>query len=158
MHAKLQEAADGSGKSLNAEFIARLEQSFDDTAPAMATAVARLSILLNLTDAQKITEQLKSTIVATHLRQLGELLLPRLDPAEVQLIAEVKKMMSEASSAIHSPQMLQQESMKRIDEMRKSLEQLQSLSGAAEAGLDLNEFQEAILEMSETAGRKKILP
>ena len=71
LHAKIQEAATSSGKSLNSELIHRLQQSFEGSVSTdLALVLASLEAVLATTLVEKMNAEYNAGLLAAALRQL----------------------------------------------------------------------------------------
>lgn len=61
LHARIQQAAEASGRSMNAEIVARLQQSFDQAdAPAAPSSALLKAVLTSPVFAEQLREQLEA--------------------------------------------------------------------------------------------------
>lgn len=99
VHAKLQEAADASAKSMNAEIIARLEASFTGgDQSALVAAIGHLNLKLSQVEFEKSMAEFKTTMLAKSLASAARFI--KGDPAATEDIVELAERL-EAQAAPH---------------------------------------------------------
>ncbi|WP_409266807.1 Arc family DNA-binding protein [Massilia sp. BHUDP2] len=144
LHLKLQGAADATSKSMNAEIIARLEESFSGaTSPQLVAAIARMSVALSLVGTEKVSEQMRTNILAQHIRFLCDALRPHVDPANSELSSQIDLAYREASSFLHSPRMLEEEMASKAQAMQQALTHIERLAGGEGVSPELKALLQA---------------
>lgn len=126
LHSKLQEAADATGKSMNAEIIARLERAFsapDQT--LILSAFARLETALAQSELEKVSERARTTLFALNLRDACERALPLIEDTKTR--EALKAWASEASGVIHGVEQLEADFKDRLKKIEKSISSMESL-------------------------------
>lgn len=126
LHLKLQEAADATGKSMNAEIIARLERAFaapDQT--LILSAFARLETALAQAELEKVSERASTMFFALNLRDACERALPFVDDMKTREALE--QWATEASGIIHGVDQLEADFKDRLNKIQKSLSTMESL-------------------------------
>lgn len=151
LHLKLQESADATSKSMNAEIIARLEESFaGGDRSSMVAAIARLTAGLALANSNKLNEQLRVTVLATYIRQFAEILFPMIGSSNPQLKADLDAAVREANEFFHSPQALKKQAAEQSVAMRKALEQMQRLGGVERTDPELSTVLDTVERLGES--------
>lgn len=130
LHAKLMDAAETTGKSLNAEMIARLTESFAGAhSPDLVAKVARLSLALSLVNTQRLGEQTQTIILQRWVRLFGESLLPLVQDSDPDLANEIKFALNETAALFRSPQKLKHQLTEQAVTLRDTLEHFRRLGG-----------------------------
>jgi hypothetical protein len=130
MRDQISKAAEESGRSINAEIVARLTESFAGAnSPELVAKVARLSVALAMTNTQRLSEQTQSMILQRWVRLFGESLLPLVQDSDPDLANEIKFALKETAALFHSPQKLQRQLAEQAATLRDTLEHFRRLGG-----------------------------
>jgi hypothetical protein len=121
VHAKLQEAADASAKSMNSEIIARLEASFTGgDQSALITAIARLNLNLANLEIDLTISKLEAGLLAQSLRHAGALLLDQLARSDLEHRALAQKYIRQATPHLKKVDDYDAEMQTRIEQVSKA--------------------------------------
>lgn len=131
---RLEQAAQQSGRSLNAELVARLERSFDTPETAvLLSAFSRVEYALAQVELEKVSERARTAVFAVHLRDVCERLLPIASDKKTE--QELQQWIKEANGVIHGVSQLESEFSTRLDKVREAVQNIQPLApGVAPIG------------------------
>lgn len=129
LHLKLQGSADATSKSMNAEIVSRLEESFIGGQGNLTTAIARLTLELAMVDTAKVTAQMRTTLLAVKIRLLGETLLDRLGAEDEDIKDQARAAINIANEFYHSPESLSAQAELKATALHESLQQINQLTG-----------------------------
>jgi hypothetical protein len=117
---QLEASAQQAGRSLNAEIVARLENSFSTPDHAiLLAAFDRLNTALAQSEMETVGERAQAANLAIRLRAVCELLLPLVDDPKFQ--AEIKEYIAEANPFIHGASKIEADMKKVIDKLAASI-------------------------------------
>jgi hypothetical protein len=126
IHAKLLGAADATGKSMNAEIIARLESSFSggaESASLLAT-IARLNLDIAMGELDKQAHEVDAANLALSLKEACELLLSYLKESDDAKHKMVKSFMSQAEPHLQRIDSLTVDLEDRLANMKNAVQAL----------------------------------
>lgn len=120
LHAKLQDAADATSKSMNAEIVSRLDKSFDSPEHAvLLSAFERLNTDLARLEIEKLAEKAQAARFAFDLRSVCEQLLPHVTSNSER--EQLRGFISEASTVVHGASDFESQLVKRIEELTETI-------------------------------------
>lgn len=146
LHAKLMGAAEATGKSLNAEMIARLEASFTGEADNahLLVAIARLNLDLATAEADKLGLRTEASNLAISVQQACQLALKATNEADTKARKNIEALAAHARPYIHRLSTLEADIQARVDGLRQAAHGLAEARGnLLEARGDAAIFAEA---------------
>lgn len=110
LHSKLQDAADATSKSMNAEIIARLESSFAGGDPsALITAIAHLNVAIRRSELELQQSELMASLLASSLKEASEFIITHLEAGD-----ETAQMLADKFAKLALPYLGRQQEMESI--------------------------------------------
>lgn len=147
---QLEAKAQQSGRSLNAEVVARLENSLRQPDPdVLVSAFARLDQKIALLEVEKFTSLTSARIFAVSLRAVAERLLTTL-PKDHPFVPTLAQWQKDAATFIHGlTSDPHEEAKEKMGELLRASEAISKI-----AGVDMN-FDDAWKQLDEIKGRSK---
>lgn len=142
LHAKLQEAADVTSKSMNAEIVGRLESSFeggDDTANLLV-AIAQLNVELAKAEADKLALRTEASNLAISVQQACSLALKLTEAPDAKQQESLRGLLNHAVPYVRRLSTIEAEIQARMEGLRAAAKGLADARGNLTGPEDTSKF------------------
>lgn len=136
---RVASAGKQNNRSMNAEIIARLEESFIGTnSPDLVAKVASLSVALTLANTLRLSEQARSLTLHEWVREFGQRLLPLVKATDPKLVKEIEFALKITQDSAPSARDLHRQLTEQATAMQETLGQVRRLSGTDDGDPELD--------------------